>query len=97
MIVSTSRSVQTAVEGTDATDLVRAGGGLKAIGLVGGEHGPLADKTASTLGILGVASTRRELRAPCRCADRRGASLLQEDLPTAFLPPELLTQKGCMG
>ena len=44
MILSTSRSVQTAVEGTDATDLVRAGGGLKAMGLVGGEHGPLDDK-----------------------------------------------------
>ena len=47
MIVSTGRSVQTVVEGTDATDLVRAGGGLKAIGLVGGEHGTLDDKTAS--------------------------------------------------
>ena len=45
MIVSTGRSVQTVVEGIDATDLVRAGGGLKAIGLVGGEHGPLDDKT----------------------------------------------------
>ena len=46
MIVSTGRSVQAVVEGTDATDLVRSGGGLKAIGLVGGEHGPLDDKTA---------------------------------------------------
>ena len=46
MILSTSRSVQATIEGTDATDLVRAGGGLKAIGLVGGEHGPLDDKTA---------------------------------------------------
>ena len=45
MILSTSRSVQATVEGTDATDLVRAGGGLKAIGLVGGEHGPVDDKT----------------------------------------------------
>ena len=46
MILSTSRSVQATIEGTDATDLVRAGGGLKANGPVGGEHGPLDDKTA---------------------------------------------------